>query len=73
MGKYITVLGGLISIIVGIWGLITWWYSFVILLKGSVPPILILGGLAALFAGMSEIKDCMQTKKEETKDKEEKK
>jgi len=73
MGKYITVLGGLISIIVGIWGLISWWYSFVILLKGSVPPILILGGLAGLFAGISEIKDCMQAKKEEAKNKEEKK
>jgi hypothetical protein len=37
------------------------------LLKGSVPPILILGGMAALFAGVSEIKDCMQAKKEEVK------
>ena len=73
MGKYITMFGGLISIILGIWGLITWWYSFVILLKGSVPSILILGGLAALFAGVSEIKDCMQAKKEEVKSKEEKK
>jgi len=73
MGKYITVLGGLVSIIVGIWGLISWWDSFVMLLKGSVPPILILGGLAALFAGISEIKDCMQAKKEEAKNKEEKK
>jgi hypothetical protein len=73
MGKYITLLGGLISIIVGIWGLVSWWDNFVILLKGSVPLILILGGLAALFAGISEIKDCMQAKKEETKSKEEKK
>ena len=73
MGKYITLLGGLISIILGMWGIMTWWDSFVMLLKGSVPPILILGGLAALFAGISEIKDCMQAKKEEVKNKEEKK
>ena len=73
MGKYITVLGGLISIILGIWGLTSWWYSFVILLKGSVPPILVLGGLAALFAGISEVKDCMQSKKEVEKVKEESK
>ena len=73
MGKYITVLGGLVSIIVGVWGLISWWDSFVILLKGSVPPILILGGLAALFAGISEIKDCAQAKKEEAKKTEDKK
>jgi putative Mn2+ efflux pump MntP len=67
MGKLITVLGGLISIVLGVWGLITWWYSFVTLLKGCVPPILILGGLAALFAGISEMKDSCQAKKEETK------
>ncbi|MCX5687665.1 MAG: hypothetical protein NTV71_03355 [Candidatus Omnitrophica bacterium] len=73
MGKYVTVIGGLVSIIIGIWGLVSWWYSFVILLKGSVPTILILGGLAALFAGISEVKDSMQTKKEEAKPKEEKK
>jgi len=73
MGKFITVLGGLISILLGIWGLVSWWYNFVVLLKGSVPFILILGGLAALFAGISEIKDCMQAKKEEAKNKEEKK
>jgi len=73
MGKYITVLGGLISIIVGIWGLMSWWYSFVILLKGSIPLILVLGGLAALFAGISEVKDCMQAKKEEVKTKTEEK
>ena len=69
MGKYITVLGGLVSIIIGIWGLTSWWYSFVILLKGSVPLILILGGLAAFFAGISEVKDSMQAKKEEVKPK----
>jgi putative Mn2+ efflux pump MntP len=73
MGKYITVLGGLISIIIGVWGMVSWWWNFVELLKGSVPPILILGGLAALFAGISEIKDAAQVKKEEAKSKEEKK
>jgi putative Mn2+ efflux pump MntP len=73
MGKYITVLGGIIAILIGVWGLISWWWSFGELLKGSVPPIFILGGLAALFAGISEIKDAAQAKKEEAKSKEEKK
>lgn len=67
MGKYITVLGGLISIILGIWGVWAWRFEFVSLLKGCVPPILGLGGLAALFAGISEIKDAAQSKKEEAK------
>ena len=67
MGKYITVLGGIISIIIGIWGISAWWWDFKVLLRGAVPPILVLGGLAALFAGISEIKDAAQAKKEEKK------
>lgn len=73
MGKFITVLGAIISIIIGICGIRAWWWDFLSLLKGCVPPVLILGGLAALFAGISEIKDSMQAKKEEAKGKEEKK
>ena len=73
MGKYITVLGGIISILLGVWGIVSWWYSFVDILKGSIPPILVLGGLAALFAGISEVKDCAQAKKEQIKKPEEKK
>jgi hypothetical protein len=67
MGKYVTVLGGIISIIIGIWGLNRWWWSFAELLKGCVPSVLVLGGLAALFAGISEIKDSGKSKKEEAK------
>ena len=67
MGKYITVLGGIISIIIGVWGIAAWWWDFKVLLRGSVPPILVLGGLAALFAGISEVKDARQAKKEEKK------
>lgn len=69
MGKYITVLGGIACILVGIWGIASWWWSFTELLKGCVPPVLVLGGLAAFFAGISEIKDSAQAKKEEAKDK----
>ncbi|MFC1666419.1 hypothetical protein ACFL0P_00915 [Candidatus Omnitrophota bacterium] len=67
MGKYITILGGIISIIIGICGMWAWWGTFRDLLKGAIPPMLVLGGLAAFFAGISEIKDSMQTKKEEKK------
>lgn len=73
MGKYITVIGGIICIVLGLVGIWAWKWQFVMLLKGSVPPILALGGLAAFFAGVSEIKDAAQAKKEEAKSKEEKK
>ncbi len=65
MGKYVTVLGGIISIFIGIWGIVTWWWSFVGLLKGCVPPVLVLGGLAAFFAGVNEIKNSIKATKEE--------
>ena len=67
MGKYVTLVGGIISVIIGIWGLKTWYWAFVDLLKGMVPPLLILGGLAAFFAGISEIKDAVEAKKEQKK------
>jgi len=35
----------------------TWWTSFVMVLKGSIPPILILIGLAAALVGISSIRD----------------
>ena len=66
MGKYLNVLGGLAAILLGIWGLSTWFGLFVDLLKASAPAILILGGVIALIAGVSEIKDEAASKKEKT-------
>jgi putative Mn2+ efflux pump MntP len=68
MGKYVSVIGGLVAILLGLIGLITWWSLFVRALLATVPSILILGGLIALAAGVSEIKDAMKTKKEESKE-----
>jgi hypothetical protein len=36
-----------------------WWYSFVTVLKGSIPPILVICGLAAIAVGISSIRDKM--------------
>lgn len=67
MGKYISVIGGLVAILLGLIGLIKWWDLFVRALLATVPSILILGGLIALAAGISEIKDAVKPKKEEEK------
>lgn len=67
MGKYISVIGGLVAILLGLIGLIKWWDLFVRALLATVPSILILGGLVALAAGISEIKDTVKPKKEEEK------
>ena len=68
MGKILTIIGGTAAIVLGALGLTSWWWDFVELLKGSVPCFLIMGGLIALFAGISELKDELAAKKEETKE-----
>ena len=67
MGNVIAVICGVVAIILGICGLIGWWWSFIALLKGCIPPILILGGLLAIAIAVSNIKDEMRAKKEEKK------
>lgn len=67
MGKYISVIGGLVAILLGLVGLIRWWALFVRALLATVPSIFILGGLIALAAGISEIKDSLKSKKSEEK------
>lgn len=63
MGKYLSVLGGIVAIILGILGLVRWWDWFIYGLQATMPAILILGGLIAVFAGVSEIKDTLGQKK----------
>ncbi len=67
MGKYVSVIGGIIAIVLGLVGLFRWLALFVSALKATVPAILILGGLIALAAGVSEIKDSLKAGQEEKK------
>lgn len=72
MGKYLAIIGGLVSIVLGIMFLTTrfWWKDFLTVVKGSVPPMLIFGGLISLIAGIGEVKDAIaraREKKEEEK------
>ncbi|MCM8784204.1 MAG: hypothetical protein NC818_05480 [Candidatus Omnitrophica bacterium] len=72
MGKFLAIIGGLVSIALGILFLTPkwWWGNFLTVLKGSVPPMLIFGGLIALIAGIGEVKDAIaraKEKKEEEK------
>ena len=67
MGKVLSIIGGTAAILLGVLGLISWWWSFVELFKGMVPCFLIMGGVIAIFAGVSELKDELASKKEEPK------
>jgi len=75
MGKYLAIIGGLIAMAAGlILVIFVWWREFYELVFGCIPPVLFFGGLIALIAGISSIKDAMRTKKleEETKAEEKK-
>ena len=61
----IALLVGIVFVILGVLGLILWWGNFIIVLTGSLPPIFILSGLAALALGISQVRDKMAAKKEE--------
>ncbi|MEE9499730.1 MAG: hypothetical protein V3V42_00345 [Candidatus Omnitrophota bacterium] len=64
MGKFIGITIGAIFAFIGLVLLIAWWYEFLFVLRGAIPAILILGGVVALFAGISELKDTLKSKKE---------
>jgi uncharacterized membrane protein len=71
MGKFVAILGGLIAMVGGVVLVaFVWWGPFRIVVYGFIPPILFFGGLIALIAGISSIKDAARTKKleEETKE-----
>ena len=65
MSKYLSVIGGLIAIVLGVAGLINWWEEYVVgFLKSGLVVILLLGGLLAVMAGIGEIKDSLEEKKD---------
>ena len=64
MAKFMGITLGAIVAFVGLVLLIAWWYEFLFVLRAAIPAILILGGLIALFAGISEFKDTLKSKKQ---------
>ena len=67
MGKYLSVVIGAVVALLGLLGLKSWWGEFMMLIKGSVPLVLIFGGIVAVIAGLAELKDEAASKKEEAK------
>ena len=62
MGKTLSVLVGGIVLLLGLILLISWWFEFVFLLRGVLPVVLVLGGIIAVLAGISEFKDTIKNK-----------
>lgn len=64
MGKVLSLLIGAIVAIVGLILLIAWWYELLFVLRGTIPVMLVLGGVIAVIAGFSELKDVLKSKGE---------
>ena len=64
MGKILSLLIGAIVAVVGLILLIAWWYELLFVIRGTLPAILILGGVVAVLAGFSELKDVVKSKSE---------
>jgi len=63
-------IGGLVSLILGIIGIVIWWGYFVKALAAGIPILLILGGALATYLGIEEWKDKRNAKNLEEKDSE---
>ena len=50
-------LGGFVSLILGVIGIIVWWGFFLKALLAAVPAMLILGGALAAYLGFEELRD----------------
>jgi len=50
-------IGGLVSVVLGLIGLGIWWRQFLNLLAGGIPVLLLLGGALAVYLGFEEAKD----------------
>jgi len=60
-----TLIGGVVAAALGLIGLVIWWGSFLMVIKGTIPIMLLLGGGLAIYLGFDELKD---TWKDETVD-----
>ena len=60
-------IGGIIAVIVGVIGIVNWWELFLKGLKAAVPFFILLVGVIAIAAGISDIKDRIEEQKEKAK------
>ncbi len=65
-------IGGIVSVVFGLIGFVLWWNDFMIILKGGIPILLILGGVLAVYVGLDDMQDRMKEDRQKQEDKLEK-
>jgi len=63
MNKIFGIIFGSLAVILGISFFIAWWEEIIILFKATFPLILIMGGILAVIAGVSETIDTFKARK----------
>jgi hypothetical protein len=63
------IISGIVSVILGVIGVTLWWSNFVIILKGGVPVMLILGGILAGYVGLDAMQDRMREERQKQEEK----
>lgn len=64
-------IGGIVAVVLGLLGIIKWWALFVKGLQAAVPFFILLVGVIAIAAGISDIKDRIEEQKEKERAKQE--
>ena len=62
MGKMLSLIIGAIVTVAGLVLLVKWWYEILFVIRGILPGMMILGGVIAVIAGFSELKDVIKSK-----------
>ena len=52
-----TLIGGAIAVILGVIGIVAWFPQFLVVIAGTIPVMLLLGGALAIYLGVDELKD----------------
>ena len=52
-----TLIGGAIAAVLGLIGIVAWFPQFLIVVAGTIPVMLLLGGALAIYLGVDELKD----------------
>ncbi len=52
-----TLIGGAVAAVLGLIGIVVWWGAFLMVIKGTIPIMLLFGGGLAIYLGFDELKD----------------
>jgi hypothetical protein len=64
MGKFLGVVIGVVLVVLGLWGIVTWWSLFVRALMAAVPALMIVVGAVLVVFFVSEIRSSMRERAE---------